>query len=63
MSGLMSTSIVIIPIEQDHFTKTKEEISKRYENFYNKWRDYDLLTCILAMIGLTIGIIDVPFSY
>jgi len=32
---------------------------KTYEQFYNKWRDYDLLTCILAMIGLIIAIIDV----
>lgn len=41
---------------------TKEKIQRRYEKFYNKWRDYDLLTCILAMIGLVVGIIDVRIS-
>ena len=39
--------------------RTKEEIQKKYELYYNKWRDYDLLTSILSMLGLIVGIIDV----
>jgi hypothetical protein len=50
-------------LEKEHIRKAKEEITKRYESFYNKWRDYDLLTCILAMIGLAVAIIDVVFKY
>lgn len=38
--------------------KTKEEIQKRYEKYYNKWRDYDLLTSILSILGLVVAIID-----
>lgn len=39
--------------------KTKDEIQKKYEMYYNKWRDYDLLTSILSILGLVVGIIDV----
>ena len=39
--------------------KTKEDIQKKYELYYNKWRDYDLLTSILSILGLVIAIIDV----
>jgi hypothetical protein len=42
--------------------QTKEKIQKRYEKYYNKWRDYDLMTCILAMLGLVIGLIDVSLK-
>lgn len=41
--------------------KTKEEIQKKYEHYYNKWRDYDLLTSILLMLGLVIAIADREF--
>jgi len=27
--------------------------------FYNKWRDYDLLTSLLSILGLVVAIIDV----
>jgi hypothetical protein len=44
-------------------TLQKEEIMKRMQIRYNKyfkhWRDFDLLTCILAMIGLILAIVDV----
>ena len=42
--------------------KTKEEIQKKYEHYYNKWRDYDLLTSILLMLGLVVAIADVRRS-
>jgi len=46
--------------ENDQLIKTKEEIQKKYEHYYNKWRDYDLLTSILSIMGLVVAIIDVP---
>jgi hypothetical protein len=34
-----------------------------YERYYNKWRDYDLLTSILSILGLVVAIVDVtPMS-
>lgn len=40
----------------------KEEIMKRmhikYNKYFKHWRDFDLLTCILAMIGLILAIVD-----
>lgn len=32
---------------------------KRYSKYYKHWRDYDKLTCILAMIGLILAIVEV----
>lgn len=43
----------------EQLIKTKEEIQKKYELFYNKWRDYDLLTSIMSILGLVVAIIDV----
>ncbi len=43
--------------------KTKEEIQKKYEMYYNKWRDYDLLTSILLMLGLVVAIADVSSNH
>ena len=41
----------------------KEEIQKRMERRYVKyfqhWKDFEMLTCILAMIGLILGMIEV----
>lgn len=45
----------------------KEEIMKsmqvRYTKYYRHWKDFDLLTCILAMIGLFMAIFDYEVSY
>ncbi len=46
-------------LENEQLIKTKEEIQKRYETYYNKWRDYDLLTSLLSILGLVVAIIDV----
>jgi hypothetical protein len=41
----------------------KEEIQKRMERRYVKyfqhWKDFEMLTCILAMIGLILAMIEV----
>jgi len=46
-------------VEREIVNKTKEKIQRRYDKYNNKWRAYDLFTCILAMLGLVAGIIDV----
>ena len=43
--------------------KTKEQIHKMYERYYNKWRDYDLLTSILSILGLVVAIVDVTLFH
>lgn len=50
------------PLRNEQLIKTKEEIQKKYEKYYNKWRDYDLLTSILSMTGLVIAIIDHEYN-
>ena len=43
----------------------KEEIMKRqearYQKYFKQWRDFDMLTTILAMIGLILAIVEVKF--
>lgn len=34
-----------------------------YNNFYDHWKDLQLLTCILAMIGLILAIFDYELTY
>jgi hypothetical protein len=48
----------------------KEEIKKRmerrYVKYYEHWKDFEMLTCILAMIGLILAMIEVgvqDYSY
>jgi uncharacterized membrane protein len=42
-------------------TSQKEVIKghKRIDKLYDKWRDFDILTCFMSMLGLTLAIIDV----
>lgn len=37
--------------------QTKSELG------YNKWRDYDLLTCLIAMVGLLLTITDYEYTF
>ena len=48
-----------LTLEREKVRKARDKIRKRYEKYYNKWRDYDLLSCILAILGLIVGIINV----
>ena len=45
----------------------KENVLKRlqvkYHKYFKHWRDFDLLTTILAMIGLGLAIVDVRNPY
>lgn len=48
-------------------TLKKEEIMKRmherYHKYYTNWRDYDMLTTILAMIGLVLAVSEVSIHF
>jgi hypothetical protein len=61
-TGMMQ-EIVEQSLKQKVEHMQKEEIIKKMQIKYNKyfkhWRDFDLLTCILAMIGLVLAIVDV----
>lgn len=41
----------------------KEEVMRRmedrYTKYYKHWRDFDMLTTILAMIGLILAVVEV----
>ena len=41
-----------------------EQMYQRYRKYYLNWRDYEMLTTILAMIGLLLAILEVscPFD-
>ncbi len=38
--------------------RIQKQITLRYFKYFKHWRDFDLLTCILAMIGLILAITD-----
>jgi hypothetical protein len=50
-------------VEEEDDILMKEEIQKRMERRYVKyfqhWKDFEMLTCILAMIGLILAMIEV----
>ena len=35
----------------------------KYTKYFKHWQDFDLLVCILAMIGLVLALVDVSFLY
>ncbi len=40
-----------------------DRIQKAYETNFNKWRDYDLLTALIAVIGLMLCIVDYEYTW
>ena len=50
-------------IDERQQVAQKEEVLKRmqtrYQKYFKQWRDYDMLTTILAMIGLVLAIVEV----
>jgi len=38
-----------------------QQSSKEYTKNFHIWRDYDLLTCMLAMVGLLLTITDYEY--
>jgi hypothetical protein len=60
------TKALIPTTEMKVKTIQKDEVIKRlqvrYVKYFKHWRDFDLLTMILAMIGLVLMIVDVSFK-
>ena len=48
--------------EKAIFRKAKNKAERRYEENFNKWREYDLLTAIIAVVGLMISIVDWEYT-
>jgi hypothetical protein len=42
--------------------KENQKLEKEYERNFNKWREYDLLTCLIALVGLALAMVDWEFS-
>ena len=42
--------------------KAKKKMERRFERNFNKWREYDLLTCIIAIVGLALAIVDWEYT-
>ena len=40
----------------------KKKLDRRFENNFNKWREYDLLTCMIAIVGLALAIVDWEYT-
>jgi uncharacterized membrane protein len=34
-------------------------MERRYVKYFKHWKDYEMLTCILAMIGLILAMVEV----
>ena len=39
-----------------------EKLERRTEKNYNKWKEYDLLTAIIAIAGLALSVVEFEFS-
>jgi hypothetical protein len=37
----------------------KRRMERRYIKYFKHWKDYEMLTCILAMIGLVLAMVEV----
>lgn len=61
-----STSKVNPKLENKVMFLRKEEIMKKmqtkYQKYFKQWRDFDMLTTILAMIGLILAIVEVSYQ-
>lgn len=40
-----------------------EKTQKTYEKNFNTWRDYDLLTCLIAIVGLLLAIVEYEYTF
>ena len=41
----------------------KEKTQKTYEKNFNTWRDFDLLTCLIAIVGLLLAIVEYEYTF
>ncbi len=48
--------------DKKNITKAKRKLERRFERNFNKWREYDLLTCLIAIVGLALAIVDWEYT-
>ena len=60
---LLTVSMNNNPNDSDDNEDVREEIlrrmERRYFKYFQHWKDFEMLTCILAMIGLILALIEV----
>ena len=60
---LLTVSMNNNPNDSDENDDLSEEIlrrmERRYFKYFQHWKDFEMLTCILAMIGLILALIEV----
>ena len=42
--------------------KVNSVMQKKFERNFNKWREYDLLTCLIACVGLALAMVDWEYT-
>jgi hypothetical protein len=40
----------------------KKELEIKFERNFNKWREFDLLTCLIALVGLALAVVDWEYT-
>lgn len=41
----------------------KKRMERRYIKYFKHWKDYEMLTCILAMIGLVLALVEYESTF
>jgi hypothetical protein len=41
----------------------KRRMERRYVKYFQHWKDYELLTCILSMTGLILAVVDYEMTF
>ena len=41
----------------------KKRMERRYVKYFKHWKDYEMLTCILAMIGLVLAVVEYESTF
>ena len=43
--------------------EVSQKLQAKYMKYFNHWKDFDLLTCILAIVGLILAIVDYETTF
>ena len=59
-----SQKVIDAHIGQDKMRvhQAKKKLEKSFIRHFNKWREYDLLTCLIAIVGLALAIVDWEYT-
>ena len=42
--------------------KIRKVMNKKFEQHFNKWRESDLLACLIAFVGLALAVVDWEYT-